>query len=84
MYKLPGVYVNERQTEGPPPLSPDVDLEEVQPGVVKRVFEAVYARVLAPNSSLLHPDPAHMTERTRSLFDHLFPALHRVPAALEA
>lgn len=64
-------------------ITPGFDRDEVRPGVVKRVFEAVYARVLAPRASLLCPDPKQMTERTRRLFERLFPATQRMPIALE-
>ena len=50
------------------------DREEVAPGVVKRVFEGVYAKVLVPEEELLRPDPRNLTPRARALFDFLFPA----------
>lgn len=49
------------------------DREEVAPGVVKRVFEGVYAKVLVPEDELLRPDPKNMTPTARALFDVLFP-----------
>jgi hypothetical protein len=39
---------------------------------VKRVYEAIYAKVLEPESGLLRPEPHNLTPRTRALFDSLF------------
>ncbi len=50
------------------------DREEVAPGIVKRVFEAVYTKVLVPEAELLRPDPANLTPTARALFDVLFPS----------
>lgn len=50
------------------------DQEQVAPGVVKRVFEAVYCKVLVPDEELVRPDPNNLTPRARALFDALFPA----------
>lgn len=49
------------------------DREEVAPGVVKRVFEGVYTKVLVPEEELLRPDPNNLTPRARALFEVLFP-----------
>jgi hypothetical protein len=49
------------------------DCEEVSPGVVKRVFEAVYTKVLVPEDELVRPDPKNLTPTARALFDFLFP-----------
>lgn len=46
--------------------------EEVSPGVVKRVYQAVYAKLLVPPEEVLFPDPKNMTPKTRSLFELLF------------
>ena len=50
------------------------DQEQVAPGVVKRVFEGVYCKVLVPEDELALPDPKNLTPRARALFDALFPA----------
>jgi hypothetical protein len=50
------------------------DREEVAPGVVKRVFEGVYTKVLVPEQELLRPDPKNLTPTARALFDVLFPS----------
>ncbi len=49
------------------------DREQVAPGVVKRVFEGVYTKVLVPQEDLLRPDPRNLTPKARALFDVLFP-----------
>ena len=43
------------------------------PGVVKRVYEAVYAKVLVPDEDLLRPDPKNLTPKVKALFELLFP-----------
>jgi GNAT superfamily N-acetyltransferase len=50
------------------------DQEQVSPGVVKRVFEAVYCKVLVPEEELVRPDPKNLTPRVRALFEAIFPA----------
>ncbi len=56
------------------------DREQVAPGVVKRVFEGVYTKVLVPEDELLRPDPNNLTPKARALFDALFSAADK-PAA---
>jgi GNAT superfamily N-acetyltransferase len=53
-------------------IAPGYDRELVSPGVVKRVYEAVYAKVLVGASDLLLPRWGDMTPRTRELFELLF------------
>lgn len=53
-------------------IAPGFDREMVAPGTVKRVFEAVYAKVLAGPAELLQPQGQHMTPATRALFERLF------------
>jgi hypothetical protein len=55
-------------------FAPGYDREAVEQGIVKRVFEAVYAKVLAPADGILRPDPEHLTPRARELFELMFPA----------
>jgi hypothetical protein len=50
------------------------DREQVAPGVIKRVFEAVYTKVLVSEDELMRPDPNNLTPRARALFDALFPS----------
>jgi GNAT superfamily N-acetyltransferase len=52
---------------------PGYDRELVAPGVVKRVYQAVYAKLLAPENKVLRPDPKNMTPRTKRLYELLFP-----------
>jgi hypothetical protein len=55
-------------------IAPGLDRELVAPGVVKRVYEAVYAKVLVANSTLLRPRARNLTARTRAFFNMLFPS----------
>ena len=58
---------------------PGFDREEVAPGVVKRVYQAVYVKLLVPDEEVLRPDPKNMTPKARALFELLF---SNEPAAL--
>ncbi len=55
-------------------FAPGYDREMVAPGVVKRVYEAFYAKVLVPDEDLLRPDPRNLSPRAKALFDLLFPS----------
>lgn len=44
---------------------PGCDREEIAPGVVKRVIEAAYCKVLAPRDALLRPNLEDMTRRCK-------------------
>ena len=52
---------------------PGYDREEVSPGNIKRVCEAVYGKVLVSPDSLLQPDAANLTPAAKALFDSVFP-----------
>lgn len=52
---------------------PGYDRELVAPGVVKRVYQAVYAKLLAPEDKVLRPDPKNMTPTASALYGLLFP-----------
>ena len=54
-------------------FAPGYDRELVSPGVVKRVYEAFYAKVLVPDEDLLRPDPKNLSPRAKALFEVLFP-----------
>lgn len=54
-------------------FTPGFDRELVAPGIVKRVYEAIYAKVLVPEEDLLRPTPENLTPKTRALFELLFP-----------
>jgi len=53
-------------------ITPGYDRELVEPGIVRRVYEAVYARVLVPESALLKPHRQNLTPRTQTFFDQMF------------
>ena len=53
-------------------ITPGYDQEMVEPGVVKRVYEAVYAKVLATDANILRPARHNLTPRTEALFDLIF------------
>jgi hypothetical protein len=50
-------------------ITPGYDREMVAPGVVKRVFEAIYCKVLVTDAGLLYPQRHNMTPRTEAFFD---------------
>jgi len=52
---------------------PGYDREEVAPGVVKRVYQAVYAKLLVDEDCVLRPHPKNMTPRALRIFELLFP-----------
>jgi hypothetical protein len=51
---------------------PGYDRELVAPGVVKRVYQAVYAKLLVPEDRVLRPDPKNLTHGAKALFELLF------------
>jgi hypothetical protein len=53
-------------------ITPGYDREMVAPGVVKRVYEAVYAKVLVADDGLLRPRRQNLTPRTQALFNWVF------------
>jgi hypothetical protein len=65
-------------------IMPGFDRELVQPAVIKRVFEAIYAKVLVPDSEILYPSAHGMTRSTHRLFDLLYgmPMSDCAPATL--
>jgi hypothetical protein len=52
-------------------IMPGFDQEVVAPGEVRRVYEAVYVKVLEPGN-LLTPDKENMTDAVRELYSTLF------------
>ena len=48
---------------------PGYDREEVAPGVIKRVYQAVYTKLLVSEDEVLRPDPSNLTPRARALYD---------------
>jgi hypothetical protein len=53
-------------------ITPGYDREMVAPGVVKRVYEAVYTKVLVADAGLLRPQRQNLTPRTLAFFDWVF------------
>ena len=51
---------------------PGYDRVEVSPGIVKRVYQAVYAKLLVAEDEVHWPDPKNMSPRARALFELLF------------
>jgi hypothetical protein len=52
---------------------PGFDREMVEPGVVKRVYEAIYTKVLVNEDDFARPRRSSMTPKTAALFDLLYP-----------
>jgi GNAT superfamily N-acetyltransferase len=52
-------------------IAPGYDRELIAPGVVKRVYEAIYAKVLVRDDQMLIPSLEQMTPRTRALFSSM-------------
>ena len=52
---------------------PGYDRKEVTPGVIKRVIEAAYCKVLVSRESLLQPSLDDMTPRVKALYEGLYP-----------
>ena len=53
-------------------IVPASDRLMVAPGVIKRVYEAIYVKVLAADAEILRPQAESMTPRTKALYDFLF------------
>jgi hypothetical protein len=53
-------------------IVPASDRLMVAPGVIKRVYEAIYVKVLAADADVLRPQSQNLTPRTKALFDFLF------------
>jgi hypothetical protein len=58
-------------------FAPGYDREVVAGGEVKRVVEAVYAKVLVNPDAILWPDPENLTPRALALFETMFPVASR-------
>ena len=56
-----------------PGFVPGYDRELVAPGVVKRVYEAAYAKVLVPEDEFLRRDPDILSPKARAPWELLFP-----------
>ena len=51
---------------------PAIDIDSVSHGTQKRVYEAIYAKVLAPDNEIAMPSLEMMTDKTKKLFGILF------------
>jgi hypothetical protein len=56
-------------------IIPGFDIEMVEPGAVKRVYEAIYTKVLAHDEDFVRPRRSDMTLKTAELFDVLYPGV---------
>jgi len=54
-------------------ITPGFDQEVIAPGDVKRVYEAIYAKVLVSAEKLLRPRAKDLTPAVKALFDLLHP-----------
>jgi hypothetical protein len=52
---------------------PGRDREEIAPGVVKRVYQAVYAKLLVSADKVHWPEVKNMTPKARETYELLFP-----------
>jgi hypothetical protein len=53
-------------------IVPAFDRDMVSPGTVKRVYEAIYAKVLVGADAVVVPEPDALTARTRAVWNVLF------------
>ena len=51
---------------------PGYDRQEIAPGVVKRVYQAAYAKLLVSENEVQWPDPKNMTPTANALYGLLF------------
>ena len=65
-------------------ITPGFDREMVEPGVVKRVYEALYAKALVADDDVLSPHVCNMTQRTQEVFHLLFRSGGDAPATNDA
>lgn len=61
-------------------IIPGFDRELIGPGQVKRVFEAIYAKVLVAEDEFVRPTAAGMTPATHALFKVLYPIARTSPS----
>lgn len=54
-------------------IVPAHDLDMVRQGEARRVYEALYAKVLVETHAVEIPSASHLTTRTRRVFEELFP-----------
>ena len=54
-------------------IIPGFDIEMIEPGAVKRVYEAIYTKVLVNEDEFMRPRHSDMTPKIATLFELLFP-----------
>jgi hypothetical protein len=54
-------------------IMPGFDQEETAPGIVRRVYEVIYAKRLAPDSIFLIPSVHNLTPTVARLYAEIFP-----------
>ncbi|SSB98718.1 hypothetical protein SAMN04488697_113167 [Pseudomonas sp. 43mfcvi1.1] len=54
-------------------IMPGFDQEETEPGIVRRVYEVIYAKRLAPHSNFLIPSVQNLTPTVARLYAEIFP-----------
>jgi hypothetical protein len=54
-------------------IIPGFDQEMIAPGVVKRVYEAIYVKVLVSDDEFLSPKAKALTPAVRALFELIYP-----------
>jgi RimJ/RimL family protein N-acetyltransferase len=55
-------------------IVPGYDRDMISPGVVKRVYEAIYAKVLVPSDDLHLPQRSNLSDKVKMLWEQLFAA----------
>jgi hypothetical protein len=55
-------------------FTPGMIATKSRPEVVKRVYQPMYAKLLAPEDNVLRPNPKNMTPRAVKIFELLFPS----------
>ena len=53
-------------------IMPGFDQEEAEPGIVRRVYEVIYAKQLAPHSNFLIPSVHNLTPTVARLYAEIF------------
>ncbi len=53
-------------------IFPGYNREEIAPGVVRRVYECVYAKLLVPEDEVHRPEARNLSPRAKALFELLF------------
>lgn len=57
-------------------INPAWDRDATNEKESKRIYEAIYAKVLVPESEIEIPEEEHLSDAVKSLFGHLYPTLN--------